>query len=381
MRCCDCAQHDDYAPPVILRERSESQDPPPERNQPMTDNTEPAFRPYRVVVARKQRLSPHFMRITFTGESLNTFGTDGYDQRIKILLPLADGSWPDPLLFADEPQHGSQTTSHTEPQHGSHIDTESETQSDSTSQPPSPFAWYERWRAMPPERRYTIRTYTIRAVDQEQREVTVDFVLHEGAGPAGAFAADCQLGDEIGIIGPNARSKDSAIGIDFHPGSSQDLLLVGDETAVPAIGSILTSLARDAWHGRTTVLVEVPEPADQIMLPTLPGVTVDWQARQANGQAPAAQGSTLVERTRSYARRFTEASSGTALEDVDVDKDLLWEVPESPVHPNSDSVYAWIAGEAAAVRDIRRILVGEHHIDRHQVAFMGYWRLGKAEAD
>ena len=315
----------------------------------MNAASEPAFRPYRVTVARRQRLSPHFIRITFAGEHLDTFGTDGYDQRIKILLPLADGTWPDPLLFADDAQDESR----------------------------SPFAWFERWRALPPERRYTIRTYTIRAVDQERREVTVDFVLHDAAGPAGTFAAECQIGDEIGIIGPNARSKDSSIGIDFHPGNSQDLLLVGDETAVPAIGSILASLARDSWHGKATVLLEVPETADEILLPTLPGVTVDWQA----AAKPLPHGSTLVERTRAYARRFATKSTGEPLNDVNVDKDILWEVPENPSAADSSSFYAWIAGEAAAVRDIRRILVGDHHIDRRQVAFMGYWRLGKAEAD
>jgi NADPH-dependent ferric siderophore reductase len=41
--------------------------------------------------------------------------------------------------------------------------------------------------------------------------------------------------------------------------------------------------------------------------------------------------------------------------------------------------YAWIAGEAAVIKDVRRYLVREVGIDRKQVAFMGYWRQGKAE--
>jgi NADPH-dependent ferric siderophore reductase len=41
--------------------------------------------------------------------------------------------------------------------------------------------------------------------------------------------------------------------------------------------------------------------------------------------------------------------------------------------------YAWIAGEAAVIKDMRRYLVRDVGIDRKQVAFMGYWRQGKAE--
>ncbi|MDN6555606.1 MAG: siderophore-interacting protein, partial [Acidipropionibacterium acidipropionici] len=56
--------------------------------------------------------------------------------------------------------------------------------------------------------------------------------------------------------------------------------------------------------------------------------------------------------------------------------DLLWEAP--PAAPGAQ-FYAWIAGEAAAVRTLRRILVAEHGVDRSRVAFMGYWRQGRAE--
>jgi NADPH-dependent ferric siderophore reductase len=54
----------------------------------------------------------------------------------------------------------------------------------------------------------------------------------------------------------------------------------------------------------------------------------------------------------------------------------LWEVPEeSPFGP----LYAWLAGEAAVIRTLRRHLVAERGMDRRAVAFMGYWRLGRAE--
>ena len=66
------------------------------------------------------------------------------------------------------------------------------------------------------------------------------------------------------------------------------------------------------------------------------------------------------------------------LPDVDVDASLLWEVPERA--RAAGGVYAWVAGEAAVVRDLRRFLVRDVGLDRRSVAFMGYWRQGRAEA-
>jgi len=67
------------------------------------------------------------------------------------------------------------------------------------------------------------------------------------------------------------------------------------------------------------------------------------------------------------------------LEDVDVDAGILWEVPE-PVTDVS-RFYAWLAGEAAVIKTLRRHLVTGCGVDRRSVAFMGYWRLGRAESE
>jgi NADPH-dependent ferric siderophore reductase len=60
---------------------------------------------------------------------------------------------------------------------------------------------------------------------------------------------------------------------------------------------------------------------------------------------------------------------------VDVDSEILWESPQEA----HGGFYAWIAGESAAVKTLRRLLVRDHGIDRSRVAFMGYWRLGRSE--
>jgi NADPH-dependent ferric siderophore reductase len=84
-------------------------------------------------------------------------------------------------------------------------------------------------------------------------------------------------------------------------------------------------------------------------------------------------------------------AAGPEPDDVDVDRDILWETParmdtaaisatKNPDKPaGAMPFYAWIAGEAAVIKDMRRYLVRDVGIDRKQVAFMGYWRQGKAE--
>ncbi|MHB1289852.1 siderophore-interacting protein [Georgenia sp.] len=51
----------------------------------------PAYRPFAARVARVRELSPHFTRVTFAGAELCWFDTDRLDQRVKLLLPGADG--------------------------------------------------------------------------------------------------------------------------------------------------------------------------------------------------------------------------------------------------------------------------------------------------
>jgi NADPH-dependent ferric siderophore reductase len=89
--------------------------------------------------------------------------------------------------------------------------------------------------------------------------------------------------------------------------------------------------------------------------------------------------------------KASAGGAGPEPEDVDVDQDILWETParmetaaiaatKNPGMPaGAMPFYAWIAGEAGVIKDMRRYLVRDVGIDRKQVAFMGYWRQGKAE--
>ena len=76
------------------------------------------------------------------------------------------------------------------------------------------------------------------------------------------------------------------------------------------------------------------------------------------------------------------AGRGAEVEEIDIDQDILWEVPRTAkggAALKSAPLYAWLAGEAGAIKTLRRHLVTDHGIDRRAIAFMGYWRLGRAE--
>lgn len=319
----------------------------------------PAYRPYRATVARVLPLSPSFRRVTFTGPDFEVFGTAGLDQRIKLVLPFADGALCN--VGADDEdvvREGS---------------------------------WYARWRALPDAERNLFRTYTVRAIRPERRELDVDMVLHpatsgHGDGPAASWLRRATVGDEVIIVGPDARTADPTVGIDWRPGSARHVLLAGDETAAPAICSIIESL-----DPRITAqaFIEVPSSADILSLVPRGISRVAWLARDAGCEtahgfeAIAPRGELLERAVRAWLPRHTaELASAVSvapqqLDDIDVDAELLW---DSPVDPSTGDFYAWIAGEASTVKSLRRHLVSDIGVDRRNVAFMGYWRDGRSEA-
>jgi len=306
--------------------------------EPLVDSR-PAYRPFRVRVSRLSRLSENFTRVTFTGDDLDTFGTLGLDQRINLVFPLpgigfSDCGWDDPQPLPDG-------------------------------------HWYSRWRGLPNDERNPLRVYTVRAIRPLDRELDVDFVAH-GDGPAMRWLAAAATGDELVVIGPDALSENSHVGSDWHPGDAHQLLLVGDGTAAPAIGAILESLPPER---SAHAIIEIPDAADVLSLALPPRATVRWVV------APAGEpGGALLPAVREWVAarpdvvRTTLAAETQTVADPAQD-DLLWDVPEAPT---GSHLYAWMAGEAGAITGIRRYLVRDVGIDRGQIAFMGYWKRGRA---
>ena len=291
----------------------------------------PAYRPFAAEVARLTRLSPSFLRVTFTGPSFDDLAPNGWDQRIKVLLPTAG--------------HGLRDC-------------------------PRGDDWYAEWRALPEERRNPMRTYTVRATRPEARKIDVDFVLHGATGPASAWAEQARAGDDVVLIGPNARFPGPTGGFEWHPPATASCLIVaGDETAVPAVCAIVESLPA----GRSArVLMEVPEAGDALPLAAPAGVEVTWLPRRP---ADAPRGALLTPAVVAAARDLSDARPPVPdAEPEDDDAALLWEVPEQVP---ASSLYAWLAGEAGVVTGLRRQLVALG-VDRRSVAFMGYWRAGRS---
>lgn len=300
-----------------------------------------SYRSFAVTVARRTQLTPHLVRITFTGPDLDRFGDTCLDQRIKVVLPIGPESSLD--SFPGGPE------------------------------------WYAQWRLLPAAEQHPIRTYTVRQVRQPVREVDIDFVDHGAHGPAGVWLATATTGTRSILIGPDATVPASrTAGVEWKPGAATHFLIAGDETAVPAIANIVASLDPGAVG---EVLIEVPAPEDAFALGEPAGVTVRWLAR-----GDAEPGSQLLQSVpqSAFARpepvRATEPGSsdsqvidpaGEVDSTEEVDEDI-WEVPEAP----AGTRYAWLAGESTAITALRRVLVKELHWDKKEVAFMGYWRLG-----
>ncbi|WP_055702061.1 MULTISPECIES: siderophore-interacting protein [Streptomyces] len=193
--------------------------------------------------------------------------------------------------------------------------------------------WYADWCALDPAVRGIMRTYTTRDLRRDPDELTVDFAVHGAApspadGPATRWARTARPGARIGVLAPVEEENGA---YDFRPPQDTDwLLLTADESALPAVANILETLPPGL---PTRVWIEVHDLADRQPLPTKADTEIHWLTEEG-ATTDAIRGATLPEGTP----------------------------------------YAWVAGESATVKAVRRHLVAERGIDRGRVTFSGYWR-------
>lgn len=153
------------------------------------------------------------------------------------------------------------------------------------------------------------RRYTIRHLDQTQRRVTLDVVLH-GEGPGERWVRAATPGDRIEGIGPRGKITTSPAA-DWH-------LFMGDESALPAIFTMTESLPGDS---EATVVLEVPGPDDEQELSAPARTRLTWLHR-LDGTAgdPAALRAEAAEvelpAGRGQAYLFGEAKVVLALREV-----------------------------------------------------------------
>lgn len=292
--------------------------------------------PYRIFDATltgRRVLSPHMSRLTFGGEQIAAMTTIAPDQRIKLFFPKADGT---PSAIPHRPN------------------------------------WYDIYRSVPPAERAPMRTYTIRKL--AHGELDVDFVLHGENGPASRWALHAQAGDSIQISAPNARFDGTIGGYDWEPPAGvRQVLLIADETALPAVAGILEQLAAGPERPRVQAFIEIPEKDDRLPLPACDGLTVEWLVRSSKPYG--AEMIKAAARVDIPASAF-QAGHSPALAEVDADRDILWDRAGQA----GNDFYGWVAGETAAVSRIRTMLIKEKAIDRRMLTLMGYWRHGKPHA-
>uniref|UniRef100_A0AAU2JK92 SIP domain-containing protein n=1 Tax=Streptomyces sp. NBC_00049 TaxID=2903617 RepID=A0AAU2JK92_9ACTN len=180
----------------------------------------------------------------------------------------------------------------------------------------------------PSDGRPISKDYTPVRFDPVAGEIDFDFVRHDG-GIASSWAQRAAPGQVTWIAGPKMSHG--------HPDGADWLLVIGDETALPAIGRWLAEMPAGT---RARVFVEVGEDSHRQELPTKADAEVTWLVRDG---IPAGR-SDLLERAV---------------------RDMEW-LP--------GTVFVWAAGEAVTLKGIRRHLSVDRGVLREQTHITGYWR-------
>ena len=254
----------------------------------MADNRPaPRRRPvHEFTVLRTEPLSPHLIRVVLGGDGFDTFVNNDYtDRYVKLLFGQPGVTYPEP------------------------------------------FDLEAIRRDLPGEQWPTTRTYTVRRADPAARELTIDFVYHGDEGYAGPWAASAKPGDILRLMGPSGAYAPRA-DVDWH-------LLVGDESALPAIGSAIEALPAGA---RARAFVLVHGEADEQKFDTAADLEITWLPEGA---------------------------------------DLAAAVREFEFLPGT--VQSFVHGEAGFVADLRGYLGKERGVAKDLLSISGYWRRGKNE--
>jgi len=167
-----------------------------------------------------------------------------------------------------------------------------------------------------------MRDYTPRRYDLSIGELDIDFVLH-GDGPASTWAEQVQVGQHLYIGGPRGSM--------IVPDIFDSYLLIGDETAIPAIARRLEELPAGR---KVLAVIEIADAAEQQVLSSAAEVEVIWVLR---GQ------------------------------------DDLLDVVRNLTLP-SGTLYSFVATETKLSRQVRRVLLDTHKVDEQYLKAVGYWR-------
>lgn len=256
----------------------------------------PQPRMFRARVLRTERVSPSMHRVTVAGPELGDFPWQGYDHWFRLFLQLPH-------------QRGLRLPEFTGTR------------------------WYQPYLAIPEAERPHCANYTVADFRPEVAEMDVDFVVHRGPdgeveGGAAIWACRARAGDSLAVL-------DQGILFDC-PANASEVVIVADETGLPATAGILRSLPRDTV-GR--LIQEVPTAADRRTLDAPPDVSVTWVVRDGDGSVA---GTAALRELR----RLTAADAAG---------------------------YAFVVGESTLAQEGRRHLVSLG-LPKDRITFSGFWR-------
>ncbi|WPN99387.1 siderophore-interacting protein [Pseudomonas sp. MUP55] len=174
-----------------------------------------------------------------------------------------------------------------------------------------------------------MRDYTPRRFDLSIGELDIDFVLH-GDGPASTWAEQAQVGQHLYIGGPRGSM--------IVPDMFDSYLLIGDETALPAIGRRLEELPAGR---KVLAVIEIADAAERQVLQSAADVEIVWVVR---GQ------------------------------------DDLLDVVRNLTLPGG-TLYSFVATESKLSRQVRRVLLDTHKVDEQYLKAAGYWRAEGSEEE
>jgi NADPH-dependent ferric siderophore reductase len=259
-----------------------------QQNNPPAARPGPRFRELKVV--QSTFLTPHMKRLTLAGEGLSTFTPAGPATHFKMFFP----------------QPGFERTVVPD--------------FDADNRPVMP-------EGIP---RPISRTYTPRSLSANGLELDVDFVMH-GVGVGSDWATNAKVGDYI-TIGSGGRSFfqiDPAL--DWH-------VIIGDESALPAIGTILDALPEGV---NAHVYSEVIEQADEQELDSKANLEFTWIHRGEKNTLPGK---------------------------------LLMDSVCAAQLPREGRGHIYVACEAGIMREFRKHFIEDLGIDRTQITTRGYWK-------
>lgn len=234
----------------------------------------------RLEVLRVTDLTPRMRRITLGGEQLAGFLSQGADDHIK-------------LFFATSPEEQAALDTMVLGAKG--------------GDGPKP----------------AMRDYTPRRMDLAAGELDIDFVLH-GDGPASTWAAQAQPGQFLHLGGPRSST--------IVPDVFDSYLLIGDETAIPAIARRIEELPAGR---KVLAVIEIEDAEERQLLSGAADVETIWVERHQQS---------------------------------------LLEVVSQLTLP-AGKLFSFVATEAALSRKLRRVLLDEHTVDEDALKAVGYWRL------